>query len=47
MATNHTDTGDAWVATLLQPAPRLLWCDECHCFHGHSSECPYSPKAGA
>lgn len=21
----------------------LLWCDECHCFHDKSKDCPYTP----
>lgn len=41
-------TGDAWVATLTQPAPeRRLWCEECHYWHREVNECAYVTKAGA
>lgn len=50
MATNPnpTPTGDAWVASLVQPAPpeRFLWCDECHYWHGEVNECPYTDRIG-
>ena len=53
MATNHKPLLDApftaWVATL-STAPSnasLIWCDECHCWHGSAIECAYVAKAGA
>jgi hypothetical protein len=53
MATNRKPLLDApftaWVATLstVPSGASLLWCDECHHWHASTSECPYSPKAGA
>ena len=47
MATNHTPIpGDAWVASLLKPAPVRIWCDECHYLHGEINECPYTDRIG-
>jgi len=50
MATNPSfPSGEfiAWLTSLAPARERLLWCDECHYWHGSINECAYVTKAGA
>jgi len=52
MATNHPrpllgPAFVAWVSSLKPERERLIWCDECHYWHGTINECAYVTKAGA